>query len=102
MVVDHHAHITAVDIRYRSSVEGAGGVDIDMAVYADHRPYETGHKTEVMGHQDDGESTVELLEEFEKILLDLLVEAGGGLVEQQQLGVGDEGAGEQHALPLAA
>jgi hypothetical protein len=100
VIVSHHAHLAAVDLGDRAAVESACGVDVDVPVDADYRPYEACHKTKIVGHEDYGDVLVELLQQLEEILLHLLIETGGGLVQKQQIGVSDEGAGEQDALSL--
>ncbi len=74
MIVPHHAHLTAVDLGDRAAVESACGVDVDVPVDADHRPHETCHKAEIVGHEDDGDVLVELLQQLEEVQFDLLVE----------------------------
>ena len=101
VVVAHHSNLTTVYLGDRSTIERARGMDIDMPVNTDHGPNEACNETEIVGHQDDREVTVELLQQLEEVLLHLLIEAGGGFVQEQELRVGYEGAGEQDALPLS-
>jgi methyl coenzyme M reductase beta subunit len=75
MVVADHAHLAAVDLGDCAAVELGRGMDVDVTVDADHRADETRHESEIVGHEDDCESAVELLQQFEEVLLDLLVEA---------------------------
>ena len=101
VVVQHHADVAAIDFGDRTAIEGAGRMEIYVPVDADYRANEAGDETEIMGDEDNGESTVELLQKLEEILLHLLVEAGRGLVQEEKFGVGDEGSGKQDSLPLA-
>ena len=60
------------------------------------------HGGDVVAHEDDGTLTVEGVEHVVHLVLEALVDVGVGLVEYKQLGLGDDGAGEQHALQLSA
>ena len=59
---------------------------------------------EVVANEDDG--LLEILLQAEQLVLQLVaderIERGKGLVHQQDVGVGGEGAGEAHALLHAA
>ena len=57
----------------------------------------------VMRGEDDGAAGgLELLDELPHLAAGLRIEAGGGLVEEQQVGVADQRAGHREALLLAA
>lgn len=60
------------------------------------------HGSDVVAHEDDGTLAVEGVEHVVHLVLEALVDVGVGLVEYKQLGLGDDGAGEQHALQLSA
>ena len=56
-----------------------------------------------MGHHEDGGAfAVELGEEFHYLLAVLGVEVTGGLVGEDELGIGDDGAGDGHPLLLTS
>ena len=63
-----------------------------------------GAQVGVVGHEHQGrvEVLVQLLEQPEDPVGVLRVEAAGGLVAEQDGRAGDDGAGEGHALALAA
>jgi hypothetical protein len=57
----------------------------------------------VVGGEDDGAALLlEGVDEIPEVTAGLGVEAGGGLVEEEQFGVAEEGAGHGEALLLAA
>ena len=57
----------------------------------------------VVGRKDDGAAVeLELVDQIPKLAAGLRVEAGGGLVEEQKIGIADQGAGQREALLLAA
>ena len=100
VVVAHHSNLTTVYLGDRSTIERARGMDIDMPVNTDHGPNKACNETEIVGHQDDRDLAVELLQQLEEVLLHLLVESGGRLVQEQKFGVRDESASKQDALSL--
>ena len=100
VVVAHHSNLTTVYLGDRATIERARRMDVDMTMDADHGTNEARHEAEIVGHEDDRDLTVELLQQLEEVLLHLLVESGGRLVQEQEFGVGDEGASEQDALSL--
>ncbi len=56
-----------------------------------------------MRHQDDGlAGAIEVVEQVKDLLAAVRIECAGRLVGQQQGGTIDEGAGDGHALALAA
>lgn len=57
---------------------------------------------QAMGHDDHGAAPAGALKGGLDELLALRVERAGGLVEEQHVGLADEGAGNGHALLLAA
>src|SRR5262245_6437407 len=61
-----------------------------------------GDHPDVVAHQDQGHVAlaVQVAQHRVEARLRLRIDAAGGLVEDQELGVGDEGAGDQHALLL--
>src|SRR5690606_22475892 len=79
----------SVDQQALVKVHGAGGELGGLGVVGDH---------------DDGLAVfaVEHLQQAEDLVGGLAVEVAGGLVADQQGGVGDQGAGDRHALLLAA
>ena len=57
----------------------------------------------VMGGEDDGAAgALQVIHEVPEMPASLRIEAGGGLVEEQQLGIADQRAGHGQALLLAA
>ena len=56
----------------------------------------------VRGEKDGAAGGFELLDQIPKLAAGLRVEAGGGLIEKQKIGIANEGAGESEALFLAA
>ena len=57
----------------------------------------------VMRGEDDGSTGVlQLVDEIPEVTAGLGIEAGGGLVKKQQLGIADQGAGHGQALLLPA
>ena len=58
----------------------------------------------VMGHDDDGPGRGQQLrlDESDDIAPGVAVERGGGLVEDQDVGLGDDGPGDGHSLLFAA
>ena len=54
------------------------------------------------GEQDGAAGRLELLDQFPELAAGLRIEAGGGLIEKQKIGIADEGAGESESLLLAA
>ena len=85
-------------LRQRGTVVG------DPAVAHHHRPVDQRHhRAELVGDEHDGRAA--LLEAAERVGERLLVgqvDAGGGLVEQEQLGLAGQRAGDEHPLLLAA
>jgi hypothetical protein len=57
----------------------------------------------IVGDEDDGAAGVDqLVKELEDLLAGLGIERAGGLVGQEQLGPGDEGARYGHALSFSS
>src|ERR1700734_3239012 len=57
----------------------------------------------VMRGKDDGAAgALELVDEIPEMAAGLRIEAGGGLIEKEQLGIADESGGHGKALLLAA
>jgi len=54
------------------------------------------------GEKDGAAGRFELLDQLPKLAAGLRVEAGGGFIEKQKIGIANEGAGESEALLLAA
>ena len=62
-----------------------------------------GDAVEVVGGQHDGEAVVvELAEQVQDLVAGAHVDARGGLVDEQQVGRAEQGAGDEHPLLLAA
>ena len=74
----------------------------DLAAVEDEDPVHVPHRRQAVRH-DDGGTT---LQEVGDRILDQVfrdgVEARGGFVENQDRRIGEDGAGDRHALPLAA
>ena len=91
---------------------GADGIDQlargsesdDFAVIHDgHAVAESLGFIHVMGGEQDGAAgELELLDEFPELAAGLRIEAGGGFVEEQEVGVADKRARQREALLLAA
>ena len=78
-------------------------MDHDRAVDREHLLEALGGAGQVVGGRDHRPSRRRLgLEEVHQQLLGRGVDAGHGLVEQEQVGFGGERPGEEHAPPLAA
>ncbi len=75
----------------------------DRAVHREHLLEALGRAGEVVRGRDDRLAALRLgLEDVHQELLGRRVDAGHRLVEQEQVGLGGEGPGEEHAPPLAA
>ena len=86
------------DVARRAFFDQAPGVEHADALA------EARHQAQVVGDQQDGgvNAAAQLLDQVEDLGLDGGVEPGGGLVEDQQMGVHGQRHGDDHALLLAA
>ena len=53
-----------------------------------------------MGDEEDNLRRFELAEGLLEVLAGIVVEPGGGLVEEEHRGIGGQGSGQSQALPL--
>ena len=94
-------------------MHGSGGVVdlggradlLELALVHDHDPVGQGHGLLlVVGHEDDRDAQValNLLQFFPHLLADLGVQGGEGLIQKQQGGLEQQGAGNGDTLLLAA
>ena len=69
-----------------------------------HHPWHmAGNGIEVMRGQEDGHAlAIQLMQEVQNIVLGLQVHTGSRLIEQQEVGPGNQGAGEKDPLLLSA
>ena len=79
-----------------------GRVDVEVVVEAEDALDFAGDGEDIVGDEHDGHALAEFSEGFVEGGLDALVDIGGGFVEEEELGFGDEGAGDEDALALAA
>src|SRR5262245_55642731 len=104
MSMRHHAHGRTVEgaERFLGEHVGRTAARQEAAVEAGHPAHLLGHHTDVVADDDQGDSSlaVEGPEQGVEAALGLDVDAGRGLIEEQQLGVGDEGPGDEDALLL--
>lgn len=77
-------------------------MSVDVPVDADDLLDDAGDGSDVVRDHDDGHSFVQFAQGVVKLLFELVVNEIGGLIEDQQPGVGDNGSGEHGALHLAA
>src|SRR5690242_9456281 len=105
VVVAHHAHRGAVERGQRGIAQ-----EVARAAVEDQPPVEAGelgdllgHHPDVVAHQDQRHVAlpVQMVEQGVEAGLRLRVHAAGGLVQDQELGLGDERARDQHPLLLA-
>lgn len=91
--------------------EGFGAADLvgaafatDVAVEADDAGGRGHHEMQIVGDEKDGAASglVDFFEVAVEVELALHVDALDGFVEHEQVGLAQEGAGEEGALPLAA
>ena len=100
---DLHARaVGALEDVGREHVDGPARAD-DAAVQADHARQVGGDAVEVVRRQQDRQAArVEVVEQVEDLVAQADVDAGRRLVHQQQLGLAEQRAGDEHALLLAA
>jgi hypothetical protein len=81
-----------------------GGVELDHFTVEEEAGVfcDAGGLLHVVGHDDDGVLALELEDEVFNLRGGDGVERGGWLVHEENLGVDGEGAGDAHALLLAA
>lgn len=79
-----------------------GGVDVEVVVEAEDALDAAGDGEDIVGDEHDGHAFLELTEGLVEGGLVALVDIGGGFVEEEEFGFGDEGAGDEDALALAA
>src|SRR5258705_572726 len=105
VVVADHAHRGAVERGQRRVAQ-----EVARPAVEDQPAAETGelgdllcHDPDVLAHQDQGHVAlaIEMVEQGVEARLGLGVHPPGGLVQDRQLGLGDEGPRDQHALLLA-
>src|SRR5438270_9339970 len=72
----------------------------DDAMLKAHHPWHmAGNGIEVMRGQEDGHAlAIQLMQEVQNIVLGLQVHTGSRLIEQQEVGPGNQGAGEKDPL----
>ena len=75
-----------------------------MTVFQPPAAVATGRHSQIMRSQEGSQAvgTVQVLQKTEDLLTGGLVEVAGGLVGEKNFGLGDQGAGQGHALLLAA
>src|SRR5262249_35095719 len=105
VVVTHHAHRGAVKRGQRGVAQEIAGAAVE-----DQPPIEAGElghflgpHADVVAHQDQRNVAlpVQMVKQRVEAGLRLRIHAAGRLVQDQELRLGDEGAGDQHALLLA-
>ncbi len=79
-------------------------VVVQRAIEARHAVAGRDDAAEIVRDDDEGEAEalLEVVEQADEPFLAGLVDAGGGLIEEQEPGFGDQGAGDEDALLLAA
>ena len=60
------------------------------------------HLGDVVAHDDDGALLVDLLQHLVHLLLESAVDVGVRLIEYHDIGLGDDGTGEEHSLQLSS
>ena len=53
-----------------------------------------------MGDEEDNFRRLELAESLQEVLASIMVEPGGGFVEEEHRGIGGQGASQSQTLPL--
>ncbi len=96
----HHAHRLPVKLLNDGAVDGVGVVAGQGAVDAGNAGDVAGDEADVVGHDQDGQASVELPEQVKDVALQALVDVGRGLVQDEDAGLAGQGAGEQDPLQL--
>ena len=98
----HARAVGALEDLLGEHLPGRSGPD-HLAVEADEVRQVRGDAVEVVGGEEDRDAgRVELAQQVQHLVPQAHVDAGGGLVEQQQLGPAEERPRDEHALLLAA
>lgn len=97
----HHPHLSAIYLGHSATVEFGRRMNIDPAVDTDHRADKGRNEAEIVRNQDDRQVSIQILQKIEEISFDLVIEACSGFVEDQHVGIGNEGPCQQNSLTLA-
>ncbi len=79
-----------------------GRVDADLPLHANHGGNRLGHKLRVVRNYKNCHPLIQLSQQVVKLIANPQVQAGGGFVQLQQLGLWGYRAGDKHALSLPA
>lgn len=96
------AEFPAEDFADDIAREIGGKVGVDMSIDAEDALSEVRNDAEIVGDGKNGEALFEGLDCFEELGLDGEIDICGGFVEEEELGIANEGAGDEDALALAA
>ena len=77
-------------------------VVVEMMIYAGDVLYVIEHFGYIVTDDDDGAFLVNLLQHFVHLLLESAVDVGVGLIEDYHIGLGYDGACQEHSLQLSA
>ncbi len=77
-------------------------MDSDLTIDAEDPAHHLRDKAEVMGDGKYGDPVCQLLEDLEKLEMGSRVDIGGGFIKEQDLGLADQGPGNENALALTA
>jgi len=75
--------------------------DDGPVAHAEHRLKAIGDEGQVVGDQDDRHRLIEAAQEGQHLAFDAGVQPHSGLIQDEETGLGDDGASNQGPLPLA-
>ena len=92
----------AVVVQQQLRRELGSGVAVNSAIHTNHILHKRRNRTHVVRNHHNSHVVTKVVEEVVQLILEAVIHEVGGLVEDQELGFGDNSSAEHHALELTS